>query len=144
MLYDCVIHLIDRAAVRDLELLIALILAGVTADTDVYACGNLGGGDADDIIAEARPLAGRDSDGRERHEDAVGTDHLQQLRLVYVLRIDLIVIDDRAQARTRESDLCVRILALQQIRVKTGRKRILAEVGQTEQRRKADTAHAAH
>ena len=57
MLYDCVIHLIDRAAVRDLELLIALILAGVTADTDVYACGNLGGGDADDIIAEARPLA---------------------------------------------------------------------------------------
>ena len=55
MLYDCVIHLIDRAAVRDLELLIALILAGVTADTDVYACGNLGGGDADDIIAEARP-----------------------------------------------------------------------------------------
>lgn len=58
MLYDCVIHLIDRAAVRDLELLIALILAGVTADTDVYACGNLGGGDADDIIAEAPPARG--------------------------------------------------------------------------------------
>ena len=38
----------------------------------------------------------------------------------------------------------MRILALQQIRVQTGRKRILAEVGQTEQRRKADTAHAAH
>lgn len=51
MLYDCVIHLIDRTAVRDLELLIALILAGVTADTDIYARGNLGGGDADDIIA---------------------------------------------------------------------------------------------
>ena len=116
----------------------------MTADTDVYACGNLGGGDADDIIAEACPLAGRDSDGRERHEDAVGADDLQQLRLVHVLRIDLIVIDDRAQARTRERDLCVRILALQQIRVQTGRKRILAEVGQTEQRRKADTAHAAH
>ena len=53
MLYDCVIYLIDRTAVRNLELLISLILAGVTADTDVYACGNLGGGDADDIIAEA-------------------------------------------------------------------------------------------
>ena len=63
---------------------------------------------------------------------------------MYVLRINLIVIDDRAQARTRESNLCVRILALQQIRVQTGRKRILAEVGQTEQCRKADTAHAAH
>ena len=112
MFADCVIHLIDRAAVRDLELLIALILAGVTADTDIYAGGNLGGGDADDIIAETRPFAGRDSDGRERHEDAVGADDLQQLRLVYVLRIDLIVIDDRAQARTRECDLCVRILAL--------------------------------
>ena len=116
----------------------------MTADTDVYACGNLGGGDADDIIAEARSLAGRDSDGRERHEDAVGTDHLQQLRLVHVLRIDFIVIDDRAQAWTRESDLCMRILALQQVRVQTGRKRVLSEVGQTEQRRKADTAHAAH
>ena len=96
MIADRLIYLIDRAAVRDFELLIALILAGVTADTDVYACGNLGGGDADDIIAEARPLAGRDSDGRERHEDAVGTNDLQQLRLVYVLRVDLIVIDDRA------------------------------------------------
>ena len=53
MIADRLIYLIDRAAVRDLELLIALILAGVTADTDVYACGNLGGGDADDIIAEA-------------------------------------------------------------------------------------------
>ena len=116
----------------------------MTADTDVYACGNLGGGDADDIIAEACPLAGRDSDGRERHEDAVGADDLQQLRLVYVLRVDLIVIDDRAQARTRERDLCVRVLALEQIGVQTGGKRILAEVGQTEQRRKADTAHAAH
>lgn len=41
MLYDCVIHLIDRAAIRDLELLIALILAGVTADTDTYAGGIL-------------------------------------------------------------------------------------------------------
>ena len=40
------------------------VLAGVTADTDVYACGNLGGGDADDVVAEACPLAGRDSDGR--------------------------------------------------------------------------------
>ena len=58
MLYDCVIHLIDRTAVRDLELLIALILAGVTADTDVYACGNLGGGDADDIIVGSLPARG--------------------------------------------------------------------------------------
>ena len=39
MLYDCVIHLIDRTAVRNLKLLIALILAGVTANTDVYAGG---------------------------------------------------------------------------------------------------------
>ena len=80
----------------------------------------------------------------ERHEDAVGADDLQQLRLVYVLRVDLIVIDDRAQARTRERDLRVRILALEQIGVQTGGESILAEVGQTEQRRKADTAHAAH
>ena len=57
MIADRLIYLIDRAAVRDFELLIALILAGVTADTDVYAGGNLGGGDADDIIAEARSLA---------------------------------------------------------------------------------------
>ena len=61
-----------------------------------------------------------------------------------VLRVDLVVIDDRTQARTGERDLRVRILALEQIGVHAGREGILAEVGQTEQRREADAAHAAH
>ena len=61
-----------------------------------------------------------------------------------VLRVNLVVIDDRTQARTGERDLCVRILALKQVGVQTGREGILAEVGQTEQRREADAAHAAH
>ena len=61
-----------------------------------------------------------------------------------VLRVNLVVIDDRTQTRTGERDLRVRILALEQIGVHAGREGILAEVGQTEQRRKADAAHAAH
>lgn len=38
----------------------------------------------------------------------------------------------------------VRVLALDQVGVHTGRERILAEIGQAEQRREAHAAHAAH
>ena len=48
----------SEAVAEYLELLLALVLAGVTADTDVYACGNLGGGDADDVVRGSLPARG--------------------------------------------------------------------------------------
>ena len=64
VLADCVIDLIDRAAVRNLELLVALLLTRMAADTDINACGNLGRGDADDVVAETGALARRNEIGR--------------------------------------------------------------------------------
>ena len=59
VLADGVIDLVDRAAVRNLELLVTLVLARMAADADIDTCGNLGRGDADDVVAETGALAGR-------------------------------------------------------------------------------------
>ena len=50
------INLVDRAAVRNLKLLIALVLTRVAADADIHASGNLGRGDADNVVTEACAL----------------------------------------------------------------------------------------
>ena len=61
-----------------------------------------------------------------------------------VHRVDLIVVDDRAQARTGEGNLGARILALDVVGMHGGCIGILAEIVQAQKCRESDTSHAAH
>ena len=48
-----------------------------------------------------------------------GADDLQQLPLMDVFGIDLLIVDDGAQARTGKSDLGLRVFTLEQISMQT-------------------------
>ena len=102
----------------------------MVADARRDAGGNLRRSDLDDAVAEGRALARGDGDADIRQEDAVGAENLAELALADILRIDLLIVDDRAQARTRERELGLRVLALQVVDVQCCRKGVLAEVGE--------------
>ena len=57
--------------------------------------------------------------------------------------IDLIVVDDRAEAGAGEGDFRVRIFALKQPGVAAGGEGVLAEIVQPQQRAEPDAAHTA-
>ena len=60
-----------------------------------------------------------------------------------VLWIDFVVVDNRAQTRTGERNLRVRIFALNKISVNSCRKCVLSEIVKTEKRRKRNSSHSA-
>lgn len=84
---------------------VALALLAVTADANFNAGRDFSRGKSDYVIAETGAFAGGNSEGGKGHKDAVGADDLQQLPFMDVFRIDLLIVDDGAQARTGKSDL---------------------------------------
>ena len=59
-------------------------------------------------------------------------------------RIDPVIVDDRAQPRTGERDLSMRVFSLEKISMVSGCKSIFSEIIQAKQGTKADTTHSAH
>ena len=84
----------------------------MAADADADAGRYFGSGDFHDGVAVAGAFTARYDDAGVRHEQTVGADDLRQFPFVYVLRVDLIVIDDRAQARTGQGNFGMRVLTL--------------------------------
>ena len=63
---------------------------------------------------------------------------------MHIHGIDAVIVDDRAQAGAGKCNLCVRVFALDQPGVHTGRESVLAEIIQTQKGRETNTAHATH
>lgn len=114
---DGAVYFIKGSAVCNFKLFIAFfraILMEMAADTDADAGRNLRRRNFDDVVAEGRTFTARNDDGRKGHEEAVGADNLCQFPFIYILGVDLIVVDDRAQARTGKGNFCMRIFPLQE------------------------------
>ena len=84
----------------------------MAADADADTGRDFRSGNLHDGVTIAGAFAARYDDAGIGHEQAVGTDNLRQFPFVYVLRVDLIVVDNRAQARTGQGNFGVRVFAL--------------------------------
>ena len=60
-----------------------------------------------------------------------------------VFGIDLLIVDDGAQARTGKSDLGLRVFTLEQISMQTCCQSVTAKIIQSQQSGKANSAHSA-
>lgn len=133
----------DGTAIVDQELFVAFALLAVTADANFNAGRNFSCGKSDYVIAETGAFTGGNSEGGKGHKDAVGADDLQQLPLMDVFGIDLLIVDDGAQARTGKSDLGLRVFTLEQISMQTCCQSVTAKIIQSQQSGKANSAHSA-
>lgn len=123
----------DGTAIVDQELFVAFALLAVTADANFNTGRNFGCGKSDYVIAETGAFTGGNSEGGKGHKDAVGADDLQQLPLMDVFGIDLLIVDDGAQARTGKSDLGLRVFTLEQISMQTCCQSVTAKIIQSQQ-----------
>ena len=133
----------DGTAIVDQELFVAFALLAVTADANFNAGRNFSCSKSDYVIAETGAFTGGNSEGGKGHKDAVGADDLQQLPLMDVFGIDLLIVDDGAQARTGKSDLGLRVFTLEQISMQTCCQSVTAKIIQSQQSGKANSAHSA-
>ena len=115
----------------------------MVADAGGHAGGHLGGGDLHDAVAEGRALPGGHGDAHEGQENAVGAQHLTELLLPHIQRVDLIIVDDGPQPGAGQGHLRLRVLALQIVDVEGAGQRVLPEVAQPQQRRKGHAPHPA-
>ena len=115
----------------------------MASDSCADTCRNLGCCDIYQIVTDTLALSGGYSNACKWHKQAICTDYLQKLRFVDVLRIDPVIVDDRAKSRAGKSNLCVGIFSLQKVCVISRRKSIFTEIIQPQKRRKANSSHAA-
>ena len=140
-----VINLVYGTAVRNLKLLVTFFfnLFYMASDTGADTCRNLGCRNVYQVVAHAGTFSCGNCNVCKWHEQAISTYHLQKLCLMNIHRVDFIVVDDRAKARTGEGNLCMWIFSLQKICVHAGGKSVFAEIIQSEEGCKSNTAHTA-
>ena len=98
--------------VGDLELLIALGFFLMTAHACFYAGGNSGGAQPKNVISEACPLSGGNTDACKGQKQPVGKHHLEQLRLMDIVGVVALIILVGAHSRHGKAYLCLRVFLL--------------------------------
>ena len=115
----------------------------MASDSCADTCRNLGCCDIYQVVTDTLALSGGYGDTCKRHKQTVCTDYLQKLWFMDILRINPVIVDDRAESRAGKSNLCVWIFSLQKVCVISCRKSIFTEIIQPQKRRKANSSHAA-
>ena len=93
---QCLIDFVYRAAVRDLKLVISFIFdfLHMAANAGTDSGRNFCGRNAGEMVADSGTFSGGNGDTGKGHEQAVGTDHLEQLGLMDIHGIDPVVVDE--------------------------------------------------